>query len=155
MTEAEEFSGRQEMKAMLKKPAVRAIAVLLVAVLLGVSVVTIVLATQGVKGINSPSWTVPVIRSLASGGRGATPAPFAATGYVMSKTSNYIHMWVYSCSEALTGLGVKQGDTIEIMCTRDQVRGLEHGDWVQFVGITVGGSLVLVSPTTLPQPFGY
>ena len=153
------------MKAITGNPGVRlAVALLVTAGLLGICVYAV--ARKGgslLDQLNAPSWTIPVIRANTAESdvnagaplRAMNNAPFAVTGYVMSKWVGSVHVWISSLSDTLKDLGLKSGDIVQILCNEEDIKDLKSGDWVQLVGLTVNGHLVRLAEITLPQPFGY
>ena len=119
---------------------------------------------SGVPGLKGPTFTFGFVR-LASSINEATPsgaagevyncAPYSITGYALSKSSDALHVWLDSGSQAVTDLGFKQGDIVTIYCNNDQVKNINSGDWVQIAGFTARGHLLYAYLAVLPAPFSY
>jgi len=131
------------------------------ALLMAASLMLSVGAAQGAP----PSFTPGVVIGGASTTNpNANPsvlngAPWALTGYVMSKYNGSVHIWLYSCSENVLQLGFRPGDIIEIFLGEEQINSMNTGDWVLLTGFTVNGNLAggwgSGSVNVLPAPFSY
>jgi hypothetical protein len=160
--------GELEMKSWKKSPLVVAVLVLLVAG--GVLGVSLSAASQdnnsnsGIPGLQGPGFTLGLVLGASLGNNPNVPgsasgvlngAPYALTGYILSKNGGSVHIWLTEFSQVLADLGYKVGDTIEIFCSPSQIEDLNTGDYVEMYGFTVRGYLVRTDDTVLPAPFSY
>lgn len=118
---------------------------------------------SGIPGVQGAEFTFGV---LLAGSIGNNPnasgntavynnAPWALTGYVLSKYSGSIRVWIVECSQVVLDLGFKPGDVVEIYCAESQVEDLNTGDFLAMFGFTARGYLVRSDDTVLPAPFSY
>lgn len=118
---------------------------------------------SGIPGIRGSEFTFGVILASAIGtnpkASGNTSvfnnAPWALTGYVLSKYHGSIHVWIVECSQVVLDLGFEPGDVVEIYCSASQVREVETGDYAALYGFTARGFLVRSIDSVLPAPFSY
>lgn len=147
--------------------AVATIALLMAICLLAISGAAFAATSEGnsgVPGLQGPPFTFGFIR-LASSVNEVTPsgaagdafngAPYAVTGFALSKSTGGLDVWLSSGSQAVMDLGFKQGDIVTIYCNQDQVSNINSGDWVQIAGFTARGQLLYAYQAVLPAPFSY
>jgi len=156
------------MKSWKKSPLLIAVLVLLVAGgVLGISLSAASSdnnSNSGIAGLNGPEFTFGILLGASLGNNPNVPgsasgimngAPFALSGYVLSKNAGSVHIWVTEMSEVVKQLGYKIGDTVAIFCSPSQIKDLNTGDYVEMFGFTVRGYLVRTDDTILPAPFSY
>jgi hypothetical protein len=155
------------MKSWISKRTVISIAALSLCVAMlavGGSVAAQSDSDSGVPGLEGPTFTFGIVR-LASFGTGEPPsgaaaevwncAPYAFTGYALSKNPGSLHVWISSLSQAMMDLGYKPGDIVIVLCSESQIESINVGDWIQLSGFTVRGQFVRANDIVLPAPFGY
>lgn len=151
------------MKTGMKRAVVVSAMVMLIAaslVTVGVTSAQTTDGDAGLPGYQGPPFVIALVRVMSTEGETSSNplfncAPFAVTGYVMSKWSGGVHVWISELNPTLEDLGYEVGDIITIFYPPEKLEKLNTGDWVQVVGITARGKLIWVKDQVLPQPFGY
>ena len=152
------------MKSFKRSPLVVSALVLVIAVgMLALSWSAVAQDTNtnsGVAGLSGPEFTIGVFlaSSLGAPTGGKTVlngSPYALSGFVQSIFNGSVHVWVTSMSQVVSNLGFSVGDTVEILCTQDQIKDLKQGDFAEFYGFTANGRLVRSDDVVLPAPFSY
>ena len=118
----------------------------------------------GVAGLSGPEWTFGLFVASSAGNNPAASSsgsavfngfPYTLTGYVVSKTTGAVHIWIVECSQIVKDLGFKPGDVVVVLCSDSQSKDINTGDYVEVYGFTVRGYLVRGDDTVLPAPFSY
>jgi hypothetical protein len=152
------------MKSFKRSPLVVSAVVLLIAVsMLALSWSAVASDTNnnsGVAGLQGPEFTIGIflgssLDAPAGGNAALNGSPYALSGFVQAIFNGSVHVWITSMSKIIADLGFSVGDTVEILCSQDQIKDLKTGDFGEFYGFIVNGRLVRSDDVVLPAPFSY
>ena len=118
----------------------------------------------GVAGLSGPGWTLGLFVASSAGNNPAASSngsrvfngfPYALSGFVLSKTTGTVHIWIVECSQVVKDLGFKPGDVVAVLCGDSQSKDIKAGDYISVFGFTARGYLIRGDDTILPAPFSY
>lgn len=118
----------------------------------------------GVAGLSGPEWTFGLFvassaennpAASSNGSRVFNGFPYALSGFVLSKTTGAVHIWIVECSQVVKDLGFKPGDVVTVLCSDSQSKDIKTGDYISVFGFTARGYLIRGDDTILPAPFSY